>query len=216
MALDAKVEHHSHYLTVHLAARLVKGNDFVIDCSVDRLDQLTEVGKSAFTAANAVNSVERIDFFRFRIHVYVSSAFDREQAEAEFLDGLRAAIKAATGEDLEVEHVEVGARGGSPNNFLDQYLAADAAASLEVPPSWNVAAVARVLGTVRAWLADAGVDLDDPKVARAVLGTLLFVDQVAREGGRSEDQRATVAYDLLQKLLPLLAGEVRQQHGESR
>jgi hypothetical protein len=218
MPIAAKVEDHgSGQLVLHIAARLVKGDGYVAFPGGDP-ERLTAIGKAAFTGVHAVTGVVVIYVSVFHINVMIAEAFDRTQVVADILDGVRAAIKAETGEDLDVSKATTrgGSLGGGPNNFVDHYLAADAAASLEVPPSWNVAAVARVLGALRAWLADAGVDLDDPKVTRAALATLLFVDQVAREGEESEPGRATVAYDLLQKLLPLLAGEVRQQHDDSR
>jgi hypothetical protein len=214
MSIATKVEDRPDGLRLHIAARLHHDSG-PVTFPGGNPNQLTAVGKAAYTGIHAVNGVAIIYVGLYRIDVVIAEAFDRKQVVVDILDGVRAAIKAATGEDLDVEHVEAVVRGGSPDNPLDRYLMGVAAVRAADPsPPWAGPA-AQVLAVMRTWLADAGVDLDDPKVARATLATVLFVDQVAREGGGSEDRRATVAYDLLQKLTRLLADMV-QQHGDSR
>jgi hypothetical protein len=205
MSIAAKVEEgRAGSLVLHIAARLLKDDQLVALPGGD-VERLTAIGRAVFTGVNAVNGVVDLYVNLYRVDVMIAEAFDRAQVVADILDGVRSAIKATTGQDLDVQEVASGGRPGSPDNPLDRYLTGVAAVRATDPsPPWAGAA-AQVLAAVRAWLVDAGVDLDDPKVARAVLAMVLFVDQVAREGGGSEDRRATVAYNLLRKLTVLLA-----------
>jgi hypothetical protein len=205
MSIAAKVEAgRAGSLVLHIAARLVNGDQIVTFPGGD-VERLTAIGRAVFTGANAVNGVVVIYVTTYLVDVKIAEAFDRKQVVTDILDGVRAAIKATTGQDLDLQERASGGSPGNPDNTLDRYLTGIAAVRATDPaPPWAGAA-AQVLADIRAWLADAGVDLDDPKVARAVLAAVLFVDQVAREGGESAERRAAVAYDLLPKLARLLA-----------